>query len=306
MNVTTPAAAEFLDTAVQSRLTGLSLQARRAVEGRMTGRHRSSQRGFSAEFAEHREYTAGDDVRYVDWKVYGRSDRYYLKQFEDETNFSCWMVLDTSESMSYRSTAAPVSKLDHARRAIAALSWLVLGQRDAVGLATLSGALDRLLPPSTQPSHLDQIGRILQETTPRGPTALGAALEDLATRLDRRSLVICFSDLFDDLDSATAGLEHLAWRGHDVVVLQVIDPAEEDFPFEEPTRFVGLEGETDQVVEPRALGEAYRAEFQQFLDDVAHRCRSLHLDHLLLRSDVPLTVTLPQFLEARLHHRGRG
>ena len=142
----------LVDSALQSRLSGFTLESRRRLEGSVTGRHRSQLRGFSAEFAEHREYVVGDDVRYVDWKVYGRSDRYYLKQFEDETNFSCWLVLDTSESMSYQSADATLSKLDHARRAAAALAWLVLRQADAVGLVTVAGKLQHLLPPSTQPS----------------------------------------------------------------------------------------------------------------------------------------------------------
>jgi len=293
----------YLDPAVLARLEGLSLQARRVVEGRVTGGHRSPDRGFSAEFAEHREYSTGDDLRYVDWKVYGRSDRFYLKQFEDETNFACWLVLDTSESMAYRSTDAPASKLDLARGAVASLAWLVLRQRDAVGLATLSGSLHHVLPPSTQASHLDQIGHLLREATPTGPTALGIALDDLANRITRRSLVILISDLFDDLDRLTAGLKHLAWRGHDVAVLQVIDPAEEDFPFEDPTRFVGLEGEPDQVVEPRVLGDAYRAEFRSFLASVTARCRGLQMDHMVLRTDLPLDITLTRFLENRKRSR---
>jgi len=303
-----PAATDpnLVDSALQSRLAGLTLETRRRLEGSVTGRHRSRLRGFSAEFAEHREYVAGDDLRYVDWKVYGRSDRYHLKQFEDETNFSCWLVLDTSESMSYRSSEAPLSKLDHARRAAAALAWLVLRQSDAVGLVTVAESLGQLLPPSTQPSHLRQLSQALLATTAEGPTGLGSAFSDLAARLTRPAIVICFSDLFDDLDQTFAGLEQLVWRGHDVVVLQVIDPAEEDFPFEDPTRFEGMEGEADQVVEPRALAEAYRGEFRGFLDDVSTRCRSMQMDHQLLRTDVPLADVLPRFLQSRRRRLGRG
>lgn len=300
-SVTNPS---LVDSTLQSRLDGLTLETRRRLEGSVTGRHRSRLRGFSAEFAEHREYVAGDDLRYVDWKVYGRSDRYHLKQFEDETNFSCWLVLDTSESMSYRSANAPLSKLDHARRAAAALAWLVLRQSDAVGMVTVAGRLGQLLPPSTQPSHLGQLNQALLASTAEGPTGLGSAFADLASRLPRPAIVICFSDLFDDLDQTFVGLEQLAWRGHDVVVLQVIDPAEQDFPFEDPTRFVGMEGEADQVVEPRALADAYRSEFRRFLDDVSTRCRSMQMDHLLLRTDVPLDDVLPGFLQAR-RRRGR-
>ena len=233
----------------------------------MTGRHRSRLQGFSAEFAEHREYVAGDDVRYVDWKVFGRSDRYFLKQFEDETNFSCWLVLDTSESMSYRSTGTRCSKLDHARRAAAALAWLALRQADAVGLVTVAGTLKNVLPPSTQPSHLQQIKQALVDSTATGPTGLGTALADLATRLTQPAMVICFSDLFADIDETTGGLE--------------------------------------QVVEPRALAEAYRVEIRRFLDELSSRCRSIQVDYQLLRSDVPLADSLPRFLQARLRRRRR-
>lgn len=295
----------LIDTALQSRLCRLTLEPQRRLEGSMTGRHRSRLQGFSAEFAEHREYVAGDDVRYVDWKVFGRSDRYFLKQFEDETNFSCWLVLDTSESMSYRSTGTRCSKLDHARRAAAALAWLALRQADAVGLVTVAGTLKNVLPPSTQPSHLQQIKQALVDSTATGPTGLGTALADLATRLTQPAMVICFSDLFADIDETIGGLEQLAWHGHDVVVLQVMDPAEEEFPFEDPTRFVGLEGEPDQVVEPRALAEAYRVEIRRFLDELSSRCRSIQVDYQLLRSDVPLADSLPRFLQARLRRRRR-
>ena len=295
---------QYLDPAALSRLQGLELTARRIVEGFVAGRHRSPFRGFSAEFAEHREYTPGDDLRYVDWKVFGRSDRYYLKQYEEETNFACWLLVDTSESMTYQGPDAAVSKLEYARMVAASLAWLVLRQQDAVGLATLERSVTRFVEASSQPSHLGPVCRVLEEADGAGQTALGPALHDLAARLRRRSVVVLISDLFDDPESLASGLKHLSFRRHDVSVLQLVDPAELDFPFEDPTRFVGLEGLPDQVTEPRSLRAAYRAEFDSFLKRVRGCCRELRIDHSLIRTDAPLDVAISRFLEQRLRRVG--
>jgi len=294
-----------IDTGLLARLAQVPLVTRRPLEGSVTGGHRSQRKGFSAEFAEHRDYVAGDDTRYVDWKLYGRSDRFHLKQFEDETNFTCWLVVDTSESMSYQSSTAPVSKIDHACHAAAALAWVVLRQRDAAGLVTVADSVVDTIAPSTQPSHLDTLTRTLSTIKPSGPTRLGQALGEMARRATRPGLVICLTDAFDDLSEVASGLEQLTWRGHDVACLQIVDPAEMDFPFEEPTRFVGLENEGDQIVDPRALGSAYREEFRRFLDETAARCQSLHIDHHLLRTDDALSISLPKVLESRRSHRTR-
>lgn len=292
----------LLDPAALARIQGLDLKARLIVEGYVSGMHRSPYRGFSVEFAEHREYVPGDDLRYVDWKVYGKTDRYFLKQYEEETNFTCHLLVDTSESMQYRSEGSVFSKLDYARHLAAALAYLVVRQQDAVGLATFDREVSHFVRASSQPSHLSQIFRTLETTPAQGETSLGPILHDLAERLKHRGLVILLSDLFDDEDSLLRGLKHFRHRRHDVSLLHVIDPAEQDFPFEDPTLFHGLEGMPDQLTEPRALRSAYRREFESFLARVRRGCRDLHMDHVLMRTDQPLDATLAAFLD---HRRSR-
>ncbi len=294
----------YLDPAVLTKVSGLDLKARLIVEGFVSGLHRSPYQGFSVEFAEHREYVPGDDLRHVDWKVYGKSDRYYLKQFEEETNFACWLLIDGSESMSYKSDSAAMSKLEYAKHVAAALSWLVIQQQDSAGLVTFAENVGTFLQPSSQPSHLKQVLHELERTEPSGETALGPVLHELAERIRRRGLVVLFSDLFDDPESMLAGLKHFRHRRHDVTILQTIDPAEQDFPFDEPTLFKGLELPDEAMTEPRALRRAYRREFEEFLLETKRTARNLNMDYALLRTDTPLDAALRSFLQSR--HRAAG
>lgn len=296
---------KYFDPQTLAKLTGLDLKARMIVEGYIAGLHKSPYSGFSVEFAEHREYAPGDDVRYVDWKVFGKSDRFYLKRFEVETNFACHLLLDASESMGYRSAKAAVSKLEYAKYVAAAIAHLVVRQQDAVGLATFNTSVTRILGPSAQPTHLKQLIHVMEQTSPAGETALGPIFHDLAERIRKRGLVIILSDLFDDVATLVSGLKHFRHRRHDVSVLHVIDPAEQDFPFEDPTRFRGLEGLPEQTVEPRALRRAYQTEFEGFLRDVRGRCSDLQMDYVLLRTDRPLDHALRGFLTRRMQRAGR-
>jgi uncharacterized protein (DUF58 family) len=292
-----------LDPALLARLSGLELRARTIVEGHLAGLHRSPRQGFSVEFAEHREYTPGDDLRYLDWKVFGKRDRFYLKQFEEETNFACQLVVDASESMAYRSSLAALSKWEYASCLAAALAWLVLRQQDAVGLVAVDAEIRRTVRPSGQAAHLKQILQTLEQMQPAHESRLGAVLHELAERIPRRSLVLLVSDLFDDPDAVSQGLRHLRFRGHDVGVLHVIDPAEQDFPFGEATEFVGLEGLGTEAVEPQQLQAAYRAEFDAFLRRAAAQCRDLGVDYRLVRTDEPPDRALWQFLVQRRRTR---
>jgi uncharacterized protein (DUF58 family) len=296
---------KYFDPQTLAKLTGLDLKARLIVEGYITGLHKSPYSGFSVEFAEHREYAPGDDVRYVDWKVFGKTDRFYLKRFEEETNFACHMLVDASESMSYQSDRAAVSKLEYAKYVAAALSHLVVRQQDAVGMATFNTSVTRFLSPSSQPSHLKQLMHVLERTEPTGETSLGPIFHDLAERIRKRGLVILLSDLFDDLGTLVSGLKHFRHRRHDVTVMHVIDPAEQDFPFLDPTRFKGLEGLPEQTAEPRSLRRAYQAEFNAFLREVRARCGDLQMDYILLRTDKSLDVALRTFLTRRMQRAGR-
>ncbi len=295
---------KFLSPQTLADLQGLDLKARLIVEGYVAGLHKSPYHGFSVEFAEHREYAPGDDLRYVDWKVFGKSDRYYLKQYEEETNFACHLLFDSSESMLYKSYRAPVSKLTYAQYVAEALAYLVLQQQDAVGLAMFDSAVRTFVRASSHPSHLKQICHTLENSLPLGETAMGPIFHDLAERIRKRGLVVVISDLFDNLPDMFLGLKHLRHRRHDVLVFQVIDPAEQDFPFQDLTLFKGLERLPEQLTEPRSLRAAYCREFERFLQEVRRGCRDLHIDYALLRTDAPLDVALRTFLAdraSRLH-----
>jgi uncharacterized protein (DUF58 family) len=290
----------LLDPQMLARLRGLTLRARWIVEGYVSGVHRSPFHGFSIEFAEHREYAPGDDLRYLDWKVFGRTDKYYLKQFEEETNLVCHLLLDTSESMCYRSDAAAMSKLDYARRAAAALAYLVLHQQDSVGLVTFDSEVRALIRASSNPSHLSDILRAMNEATAERKTSVGPILHHLAERLKKRGIVIVLSDLFDDVDSLMAGLKHLRHRRHEVVLMHVLDPAEIDFPFRDITLFRGLERLPEVLVEPRALRKAYLAEFGRYLRRLKTGCRAAAIDYVPMRTDESLEVVLSSYLASRV------
>lgn len=290
---------QYLDPQTLAKLQGLDFQARLIVEGYVSGLHKSPYHGFSIEFAEHREYVSGDDLRYVDWKVFGKSDRFYLKQYEEETNFACYILLDTSESMRYQSPGAPCSKLQYAQYVAAALSYLILQQQDSVGLATFDKQLTHFIRASSHPSHFKQLCHVMDQSPATGETGLGPIFHDLAERIRKRGLIVILSDLFDDIPSIQLGLKHLRHRRHDVLVLQVVDPAEQDFPFQDPTLFKGLEGLPEQLTDPRSLRAAYCQEFESFLQECRRSCHDLHMDYTLLRTDTMLDVALRMFLQGR-------
>ena len=279
----------YFDPRTLSKLEGLTLRARCTVEGAVTGAHRSPFHGFAAEFAEHREYAPGDDLRYVDWKVYGRSDRVFVKQFEEETNFACHVLLDASESMSFRSETAPLSKLEFAKHVAAAISYVVVKQQDAMGLITFDRKIEQFVRPGSQPAHWKQISHVLEQTTTRPkaesrePNAVLSTSESVLTKL---------GDLFAESDSLMRGLKRLRHRKHDLRVWQIVDPAEEDFPFDDPTLFHGLEGWADLSVEPRLLRTAYQREFVAHRESLRRQCRDVGIDFCVLRTDMPVELAL--------------
>ena len=290
---------KYLDPKILAQLKGLQLRARLMVEGYVSGVHRSPFHGFSIEFAEHREYAPGDDLRYLDWKVFGRTDKYYLKQYEEETNLICNLLLDTSESMRYRSSSAPMSKLEYAQCAAAALAYLIPQQQDSVGLVTFDHEIRALVRPSSSPSRMEQLVHVMEESVPERKTATGAIFHELAERFKKRGIVVVISDLFDDVDSMMAGLKHFRHRRHEVVLLHVLDPAELDFPFRQPTLFRGLEQLPDVLVEPRALRQAYLREFNGFIHRLRKGCRMQQIDYAQMRTDQSLEVALSSYLASR-------
>jgi uncharacterized protein (DUF58 family) len=265
----------------------------------VAGLHRSPYQGFSNEFAEHREYTPGDDLRYVDWKVFGKSDRFYLKQFEVETNLLCYLLVDASESMQYQGPGAPLSKLEYGQSIAAALAYLVLHQRDAVGLVTFDEEIRQLVRPSSSPTQLKQLLAAMEGAGAARKTNTGPIFHELAERFTRRGIVVIISDLFDDVDAMLAGLKHFRHRRHDVIVFHVLDPAEIDFPFQQVTMFKGLEALGEIVAEPRSLRAAYQREVQSFLRRVRSGCRAQQVDYVAVQADQPLDVVLTAFLSAR-------
>jgi uncharacterized protein (DUF58 family) len=292
---------KFLDPRTLSKLEGLELRARSIVEGYVSGVHRSPYHGFSIEFAEHREYSQGDDLRYVDWKVFGKTDKFYLKQYEEETNLVSYMLLDTSESMRYQSADAPLSKLEYAQCVAAALSYLILQQQDSVGLVTFDKEIRALVRASGNPSHFKQLLYVMENSVPERKTQTGPIFHDLAERLKRRGLVLVLSDLFDDVPSMMAGLKHFRHRRHEVVVFHVLDPAELDFRFRQTTLFRGLEGMPDVLTDPAALRQAYLDEFGKFQQAVKKGCRAQHIDYVLLRTDQSLEIALSSYLASRMN-----
>jgi uncharacterized protein (DUF58 family) len=276
------------------------LRARHIVEGYVAGLHRSPYHGFSIEFAEHREYAPGDDLRFVDWRVYGRTDKFYLKQYEDETNLILYLVLDVSESMQYQGPDAPLSKLEYAQCVAAAFAWLTLLQQDAVGLVTFDHQIRSLIKPSSSPAHLQQLLGVIEQPGTGQKTATGPIFHELAERFTKRGVVLILSDLFDNTAAMLAGLKHFHHRRHDVIVMHTLDPAELDFPFRGPTMFKGLEEYPEVLADPDALRKAYLREFAAFQNTVKRGCRQHNLDYQQLRTDQDLDVTLASYLATRM------
>ncbi|QGJ69649.1 VWFA domain-containing protein [Planctomycetales bacterium 10988] len=290
---------KYLDPQTLASLQGLELRAHRIVEGYVAGLHKSPFQGYSVEFAEHREYVPGDDLRYVDWKVYGRTDKIYLKRFEEETNLLVYLVLDISRSMHYQSDAASLSKLEYAKCICAALGRLVLMQQDSVGLATFDEALRQYLRPSGTAQHFKQMLHLLDQTEAIDKTNTGPIFHDLAERFTKRGLVVIVSDLFDDVEPMLAGLKHLRHRKHDVIVFHLFDPAEWEFPFRDATLFRGLEAEPELMADPRAVRQAYLKEIQAFQAEVQRGCRLHQVEYVRLQTDQSLGQSISRFLAAR-------
>jgi uncharacterized protein (DUF58 family) len=291
----------FLDPTVLNRVARLDLRARLIVEGYVAGRHRSPYRGFSVEFAEHREYAPGDDLRYLDWKVYGKSDRLYVKQYEEETNLVATICLDVSTSMRYESpTKDTLSKADYAATVAASLAYLVIHQQDAAALVLFDDGVRDMLPSGSQPVHLQRILSKMEEFRGGPRTDLGRALGEVADTIRRRGLVVIVSDLLDDPDRVLAGLRRLRSRRHDVVVFHVLDRDETTFPFDRMTRFEGVEDPAPALLcDPPALKDAYLGALEEFKRTVRAGCLGERIDYVPLDTGTPLDVALSGYLARR-------
>ncbi len=301
-----PAYMRLLDPEALAKVHRLELIARGTVEGFVSGRHRSPFKGFSVEFAEHRQYVPGDDIKDLDWRVYGKSDRYYIKQYIEESNLRATILLDASGSMAYTGSRAawregrPLSKFEYGRYLAASLAHLLLHQQDAVGLVTLDTAIRRYIPARSRISHLRALLEELHDTSPGGETDLAAIFHDIAERIHRRGLVIVISDLFDDPDEIVKALQHFRYRKHEVVVLHVMAEEELAFPFEGQVMFRDLElaGRAVQF-DVRAVRADYLEAVRRFVRRIELRCGQMGVDYVPLSTAQDFDVALADYLGRR-------
>jgi uncharacterized protein (DUF58 family) len=288
---------KYLDPEVLQHLGDLELIAREVVEGLRVGSHRSQLRGFSTEFAHHRQYVPGDSLRTIDWRLYGRSDRYYTKLYEAETNFDCHVLIDSSSSMTYGS--GKVSKLEYAKFLAASLAYLVLKQRDSVGLSVFDSEVRAYLPPRSTMGILLRMDQLLRDAKPTPKTAIAKQLHDIALMMKRRSFVIVISDFLSDVDDVLAGLDHLRFDGHNVMVLHTLDPHEIEFPFKGTWQFDGLEGEEPLITQPERIQDDYLANLNEYLTAFRDGCVASQVDYALVDTSRPLDVVLNEFFHQR-------
>jgi uncharacterized protein (DUF58 family) len=293
-----PLSRAYSDPEAIARISDLALRARRLVEGAVSGQHRSPFHGFNVEFAQYREYAPGDDLRRLDWRVFARNDRHYIKQYEDESNVRVTFLVDASASMNYRGSA-PLSKFDYAATLTVALAMLLTRQQDPVGLVLFDEAATTVLPPSTTQAQVAVMAGLLERCRPARKTELGGLLRSLNERMRRRSLAILVSDLFTDLDPFYDGLNRLRFLGHEVLVLQVLDRDELELPFRGPTIFRDIEGTEELFAEPWAFRRSYQQAMQDFLAGVRRECGRRGYDHVCFLTDEPLGAALSAFLHAR-------
>jgi len=285
------------------RISRLEVRARHIVEGFLSGMHRSPYFGQSVEFRQHREYAVGDDLRHVDWKVWARQDRLTVKQYEEDTNLRCTLLVDLSNSMVYG--RGPLNKYEYACTVAACLAHLILHQQDAVGCVTFDERLRQQIPVRSKRTHLMSIIESLNNNEPRDKTDMYTILRSVAESSRRRGMMVLVSDLLADRAGTLKGLRLLRQRGHDVLVLHIMDDDELDFPFAGPTRFEGLESPDFLNCNPRSLREGYLQALQEFLDQIRRDCARNTIDYMLVRTSQPLDVALATFLSSRSHAQGR-
>lgn len=294
----TPDSKQFLHPEAIRRIGRLELRARHIVEGLLSGMHRSPYFGQSVEFLQHRQYTPGDDLRHVDWKAWAKQDRLYVKQFEEETNLRCTMLVDVSASMQYG--RGPLNKYEYAATVATSLAYLLLKQHDAVACLAFDEKICARSPLNSTRQHLQTIVKTLDASKPRDKTSVGAILSEIAESVSRRGMVVVISDLLGDVEATLRGLRLLRQRGHDTLVLHVMDDDELDFPFEGPTRFEGLELPDHLNCNPRALREGYLEAVERFLTALRRGCARNEVDYALVRTGDPLDAALTRFLSHRL------
>jgi len=289
--------AKYLSPDTVSRLKNMQLRARLVVEGFIAGLHKSPYHGFSTEFTEHRPYFPGDPLKIIDWRVYGRTDRFFVKQYEDETNLKAYLLLDCSASMGY--TSGKLTKLQYASYLAAALAYLLLLQRDAIGLITFDRQIRQYLPPRSMTGYLNPLLSQLENSVPGGETDIGGLLHQTADRIKRRGLIILLSDLFDDPQEILSGLKHFRHCGHEALVFHILDPQERNFAFKGNVLFKDVETGEKLPASPEHLKYAYQSEFQAFLQEIASGCLEHRIDYILFDTIQPFDLALFHYLHKR-------
>ncbi len=296
-------ARRFLDPKTISRIARLDLRARHVVEGFISGMHQSPFFGHSVEFVQHREYTPGDDIRHLDWKVWSRTDRFVVKQYEEETNLRCHLIVDVSESMQYGD--GPMNKYGCGCTIAACLAYLLLRQQDAVGCITFDRAPRQIIPPRSQQTHLDAIIKAMDVSRPREKTDMEMILRRVTDSIPQRGMMILISDLLTDRAALFRGLDMLAHRRHDILVFHVMDEKELQFPFEGTTKFEGMEEQPDLICDPRALRDGYLEALEEYLVEVRRGCARRGIDYMLISTADYLDAMLSKFLSARMAFKGK-
>ena len=292
--------AEILEPGDLTRIRGLQLFAKSVVEGFCTGLHTSPHKGFSVEFKQHRQYTQGDEIRRIDWKVYGRTDRYYIREHEEETNLICTLILDASGSMNYKGLGGK-HKYVYAQRLCACLSYVMMMQADAVGLVTFDTEVRRFVPSRSKTSHLRALIETMEDTEVGGETDLSESLRSLVPRIRRRGLVVIVSDMFGDVSSIMKSLAHMRHRGHEIVIFQIWDRDELDFPFKRWTRFINLEDRQNyNQVDPATIRNSYLQRLNAYREGLLHGCRRHRIELVPVVTDQPYSDALGEYLNTRL------
>ena len=281
-----------------AKIDSLEMKARLVVEGFITGLHRSPYHGFSVEFAEHRQYRPGDEIRHLDWKVFARSEKYYIKQYEEETNLRSMIIVDSSASMKYASQGN-ITKFEYASYLAASLSYLLISQRDAAGLALYDDGIRTFLPARSKQSYLSELMRTLDSSEPSNTTGTAAALDEIAERIRRRGLVVVISDFFDDTQSVLKALSHFRHKNHDIIVFQLLDPKELDFKFGPAAHFIDMETAEEMVTQPQQIQKSYAEAMHTFTQNLKKGCRNLNVDYNLIVTSDPFDKALREFVAKR-------
>ena len=292
-----PKTNHVLSPEIISRLNNLSLKARYVVEGFMVGLHKSPYHGFSVEFSEHRAYGAGDEIRHVDWKLWGKTDRYFVKQYEEETNLKAYLIIDQSLSMNYASNKT--SKLEYAKLLSASLGYLMLKQQDAVGLTLFDDRIRVNIPARSKRSHLNVILSKMEKIKAGPETRMAPVLHSTAEVIKKRGLIILISDLFDNQEEVLSGLQHFRYKGHEVIVFHIMDPQEMKLDFSQRTRFRDMESGEEIITDPWHIQKDYQRDMKQFCNNYKIQCRQNNIDYIQLATDSPLDMALSEYLLKR-------